>query len=47
MRQITISLPDDIAHSIEIRAAIDDLTLAQGIEAYLVDVTEAYNVGRL
>lgn len=35
MKQITISLPDDVAHRLEIRAAIDDLTLVQGVEQLL------------
>jgi len=35
MRQITITLPADIAHALEVRAAIDDLRVAEGIEQLL------------
>lgn len=34
-RKITITLPDDIAHTLEVRAAIDGLKLEQGIELLL------------
>jgi predicted transcriptional regulator len=42
-RKITIELPDDIAHRLEIMAAKDDLRIAQGIEnllTYLVNTFE-------
>jgi hypothetical protein len=42
MRIITIELPDVVAHRLEIRAAIDDLTLAQGIEALLTHLYEQF-----
>jgi len=35
MRTITVALPDDLVSALEIRAAIDDLTLSQGVEALL------------
>lgn len=31
-RQVTLTLDSDVAHLLEIRAAIDDLTLIQGLE---------------
>lgn len=36
MRNVTITLPDTIAHRLEIRAAIDDMTLADGIALLLI-----------
>lgn len=35
-RTISITLPADIANILEIRAAIDDLTLMAGIELLLI-----------
>lgn len=35
MRSITIHLPEHIAHRLEVRAAIDDMRIAEGIEDFL------------
>lgn len=41
-RTLSITLPADIAHTLEVRAAIDDQTLPDGIQALLVAVVEQW-----
>lgn len=46
LRRIEIVLPDDVADRMEIRAAIDDLTLAQGIERLLCHLYDEFTARR-
>jgi len=46
LRKIEIVLPEEVAHRLEIRAAIDDLTLAQGIEGLLQHLYEQFQAGK-
>lgn len=46
MRSVTIKLLDGVAHRLEVRAAIDDLTLAEGIEKFLCHTVRRFNVQR-
>lgn len=46
MRSITITLPDEVAHIIEVRAAIDDLRLPRAIELLLREVAIKYKEAR-
>ena len=42
MKLLTIELDNNVAHVLEVRAAIDDLTLKQGIEALLTELVEVF-----
>ena len=42
MKTYTIRLDDDIAHRLEIRAAIDDLPAETGIELLLTEIIIKY-----
>lgn len=42
LRKIEIVLPDEVADRLEIRAAIDDLTLTQGIERLLCHLYDEF-----
>lgn len=42
MKTVTIHLPDEVAHRLEVRAAIDDITLTDGITALLIDLVERF-----
>lgn len=41
MRAVTIKLPDDVYSFLELRAAVDDLRVAEGIESLLVELVRA------
>jgi hypothetical protein len=40
MKQFTITLPEEIAHVLEVRAAIDDQKPEQGIELLLCELVK-------
>lgn len=42
MKTYTIELPDDVAHILEVRAAIDDLRPEEGIKQLLCHLTEIW-----
>lgn len=44
MKQVTINLPDDVAHTIEVRAAIDNLRIEEAISNLLVHIVEFWKV---
>lgn len=46
MRTVTIELPDDVAHRLEVRAAVDDLKVETGIVQLLTHLVEVYEDGR-
>lgn len=45
-RTIQITLPHDVAHLIEVRAAMDKLRLSEGIEQMLCVVAEGFKERR-
>ena len=45
-RTITISLPDDVAHDLEVRAAIDDLKLDEGVGQLLNELVKRWRLTR-
>jgi hypothetical protein len=45
-RQVTITLPFDVAHTLEILSAKDEMRLADGIAALLISLTEGYQLRR-
>jgi hypothetical protein len=42
MKTYTIELPDDVAHVIEVRAAIDDLKAEAGLQQLICKVVEIW-----
>lgn len=43
MRRVEITLSDDVAHRLEVRAAIDGLRLAAGIERLLTHLVREFD----
>ena len=46
MKQITINLPDDVAHRLEVCAAKDDQRIAEGIVNLLTYLVKHFEEGR-
>lgn len=42
MKSYTIELPDDVAHILEVRAAIDDMRAEEGISLLLQKLVEIW-----
>jgi hypothetical protein len=47
MREITIKLPYEVAHRLEVMAARDDDRIETGIEALLTYLTEQFDAKRV
>ena len=41
MRRVTLELPDDVYSLLQLRAAIDDLRLEEGLTAFLTELARA------
>lgn len=46
MKQYTIELPDDVGHILEVRAAIDNQTVSEGIQNLLCHIVELWKVSK-
>lgn len=46
MKTITITLPDDVAETLSIRAAIDDMRLPEAIEILLCELVQNFQERR-
>lgn len=46
MKTLYIEISDDVAHAIEVRAAMDDLTLKQGVELLLAELVGMFKEAR-
>jgi len=46
MKQLTIDLEDDVFSHLEVRAAIDDMRIKEGVERLLTEMVMSHKEGR-